>query len=206
MKKNMLVVVDMVNGFVNFGALADNKINKITPKIIKLIESAKKNGMDIVAFRDCHIENDEEFNTYPVHCLKGSEESQLIPELKLYEKDMILIDKNTTNGFNTTKFQKLLLENNYENVYVVGCCTDICVKDFVTSYMNYLKNINRFAVNFDNMNSYINTKIHVVSDACYTFDGLYHNAEQMHNSSIEYMKNIGANIVTIENTNTQENI
>ena len=45
MKKNMLVVVDMVNGFVNFGALADNKINKITPKIIKLIESAKKNGM-----------------------------------------------------------------------------------------------------------------------------------------------------------------
>lgn len=196
MKKNMLVVVDMVNGFVNFGALADSKINKITPNIIKLIESAKKNNMEIVAFRDCHSENDIEFKTYPVHCLKGSEESELIPELKPYEKEMLLIDKNTTNGFNTTKFQKLLLENNYENVYVVGCCTDICVKDFVSSYMNYLKN----------MNGYVKTNIHVVEDACYTFDSLYHNAEQMHNSAIEYMKNIGANIVYIENNYTQENI
>lgn len=196
MKKNMLVVVDMVNGFVNFGALADSKINKITPNIIKLIESAKKNNMEIVAFRDCHSENDIEFKTYPVHCLKGSEESELIPELKPYEKDMILIDKNTTNGFNTTKFQKLLLENNYENIYVVGCCTDICVKDFVTSYMNYLKNLN----------GYVKTNIHVISDACYTFDSLYHNAEQMHNSAIEYMKNIGANLVNIENNYTQENL
>ena len=34
----LLVIVDMVKGFVNEGSLADNKISKITPKIIEQIK------------------------------------------------------------------------------------------------------------------------------------------------------------------------
>jgi nicotinamidase-related amidase len=180
--KNMLVVVDMVNGFINFGALADKKINDITPNIIKLIEKAKSENFLIVAFKDCHSENDKEFEIFPPHCLKGSEESELIPELKGYEKDMIMIEKDTTNGFATDEFKKIIKETEFDNVYVCGCCTDICVVGFVESFLKYIKNNNR------------KTKIHVIDNACYTFNGEGHDAKECHNTSIDSMKKQGASI------------
>ena len=35
----LLIVVDMINGFIKEGNMADPTINHITPKIIKLIKS-----------------------------------------------------------------------------------------------------------------------------------------------------------------------
>ena len=145
-------------------------------------------NIPIIAFRDCHETNDEEFKTFPPHCLKGTAESQLIPELKKYEKDMLLIDKNTTNGFITPKFKYIAENYEFDKVYVVGCCTDICVLDFVRSYLKFNQENNR------------NTEIVVLEDACYTFDSPVHNAEQQHKSAIEQMKSIGAKIVQ-KNTN-----
>lgn len=182
--KNLLVVVDMVNGFVNFGALADKNINKITPTIINMIKDAKKNGFELLAFRDSHSMNDEEFKTYPPHCLKGTTESELIPELKPYAKHFDhIIEKNTTNGFITTEFQNMLKTNKYDNVVVCGCCTDICVLNYVESFENYIKDKN------------LDTKIFVVKNACYTFDGANHNAEEYHNLALKQMQKMGAKIV-----------
>ena len=191
--RNLLVVVDMVNGFVNFGALADNKINKITPTIINLIKDAKCKGMDIIGFKDCHSKDDEEFNEYPPHCLAGTLESDLIPELKPYENDMYLINKNTTNGFKTEKFHSIASNIEYYNVYVVGCCTDICVKGFVESYISF----NRLAGR--------QTNVVVIENACYTFDGPNHNAEKMHAKAIHEMREDGAKIVRV-NENKKEDI
>ena len=174
----------MVNGFVNFGALADKNINKVTPKIVNMIEDAKKNDFEIVAFKDCHSKDDEEFKVFPIHCLKGTAESELIPELKPFEKDFDhIIGKDTTNGFVTKEFQNLLKNNNYENVFVCGCCTDICVLNFVESYMEFIKNNN------------LKTKVYVVENACYTFDNENHNAEKYHKKAVEKMKNMGAKII-----------
>jgi len=184
--KNLLVVVDMVNGFVNEGALADKKINKITPNIERLIEMAKAKNMHIVAFKDCHKMCDEEFKVFPAHCIDGTSESELIPELKKYEKDMAIIKKNTTNGFITKQFLKLANTIEYDKVYVVGCCTDICVKGFVNSYLEFNKQHGR------------KTKIVVVEDACYTFDGANHNAEWEHDSAIQQMRANGAIITRVK--------
>lgn len=178
--KNMLVVVDMVNGFINEGALADKNINKVTPNIVNLIENAKKNKDVIVAFKDCHTEDDEEFNVFPPHCIKGTSESDFIPELKKYENDMIVIEKNTTNGFANREFRALVDKCDFDCVTVVGCCTDICVSGFVNSYLDYIAEKG------------VNTKIYVDESACYTFDDDNHNAEYMHRSAIEEMKENGA--------------
>ena len=83
--KDLLVVVDMVNGFINEGALACKKIQKIVPLIEENIINAKNKNMDIVAFKDCHNEDDEEFKIFPKHCLKDSFESELIQELLKYQ-------------------------------------------------------------------------------------------------------------------------
>ena len=39
--RGMLIIVDMVNGFVKTGDLADPKIGKIVPRQIELIKEAK---------------------------------------------------------------------------------------------------------------------------------------------------------------------
>lgn len=50
----LLVVVDMVNGFINMGKLSDKHINRIVPNVEKLIKDAIKGGDKIVAFVDIH--------------------------------------------------------------------------------------------------------------------------------------------------------
>ena len=182
--KNLLVVVDMVNGFVKEGALHDEKINNITPTIIEMIKFAKKNGFEIVAFRDSHTADAEEFKTYPVHCLKGSSESELIDELKPYEKYFDhIIEKNTTNGFVTEEFKQLVKQEKFDNVLLTGCCTDICVLNFFNSYNEYVKQ------------NGLKTKFVVVDNACATFDGANHPAKEAHKSAVLEMQNAGAKIV-----------
>ena len=182
--KNLLVVIDMVNGFVNFGALADKNIGKVTPTIIKMIDDAKKNDFKVLAFKDCHNKDDEEFKVFPPHCLKGTSESELVPELKKLENKFdYIIGKNTTNGFITNEFKELLKSNKYDNVVVCGCCTDICVINFVESYMQYIKKEN------------LDTNIYVIKNTCYTFDGPSHNAEDCHNNALKQMEKMGAAVV-----------
>jgi len=186
MKKNLLVVVDMVNGFTSFGALADTRIQAIIPNIERAVKIAKSKGYMMVAFKDCHQMGDEEFKTFPPHCLKGTAEAELVPELKKYEKDFFVIEKNTTNGFNTYAFKKLITSFIFDNVYVVGCCTDICVKDFSLSLKNFL-----------NKNQ-IKTNVTVLSDMVSTFDSPTHSAYDATKETFEQLK--GAGITVREST------
>ena len=183
--KDLLVIIDMVNGFINEGSLADHNINKITPNIIKLIQKANEYGAPIVAFRDCHGYDDEEFATYPVHCIDGTYESEIIDELACYKDCFCEIKKDTTNGFVTKKFRSIADKNEFDNVVVCGCCTDICVEGFVKSYLAFNKQNNR------------KTKITVVADACYTFDGAGHDAKLCHEDSLKRMQELGANVMTM---------
>ena len=72
----------------------------------------------------------------------------------------------------------------FDNVYVVGCCTDICVKGFAESYLKFNKLKKR------------HTKVVIFEDACYTFNGEGHNAESEHKKAISYLKACGAVIAT----------
>ena len=95
----LLVIVDMVKDFVNEWPLADNKISKITPKIIEQIKYFLSNSLPIISFRDCHS-SDDEFKIYPPHCIKGTSESELVNELLNAEADstaVALCDYNRPN-------------------------------------------------------------------------------------------------------------
>lgn len=182
MKRKMLVVVDMVNGFVQEGALADPKINLITPNIVAKIQNAIVNKNMIVGFRDCHQVNDEEFKTFPVHCLEGSRESEYIDEIKKYRNFIIDIPKDTTNGFNTEKFKMLIEKYQFEQIEVVGCCTDICVQDFTTSLVAYLNKRG------------IDTKVVIDEKAVATFDLPNHNAKAVGALALAELEKIGVNV------------
>jgi len=185
MKKKLIVVVDMVNGFVNIGALHDSYINHIVPGIKNLVEESIAEGNDVISFRDCHSLDDAEFETYPIHCLNGTEESELVPELKPLGAKMIDIPKNTTNGFNTERFREFYQAHyeEYDEIVVVGCCTDICVTDFTTSLAEFQKE------------NGINTPITVPMDLVETFDGPNHDRKVMNEVGFEKMRRAGINLV-----------
>lgn len=182
MKKNLLIVVDMVNGFVEGGALADKNIHRIVPNIIAKIEEAKKNGTPIIAFRDSHSMTDEEFKAYPPHCLKGTWESELIDELKPYEKDMIVIEKNTTNGFKTAQMRQILENHEFGRIDITGCCTDICVYDLTQSLLKYFADKG------------IKTQIDIDEASVDTFGGEGHNADKVNVQTLAELNSLGVNV------------
>lgn len=162
MYKGMLIIVDMVNGFVKEGALADPKIAEKVPRQIELIKEAKVRGDLIVFIKDTHEENSVEHKRFggAKHCVRGTGEELVIDELKEYEnnEDTISIEKNSTSYMESPEFRELIKEaTNIETVDVVGCCTDICDFNGSMALANY----------FDQWNRDVEIRVH--EDAIATF-------------------------------------
>ena len=87
--KDCLIIVDMLNGFVREGVLHDKEISKIIPKQIKLIKEAKETKQLIIFIKDNHTKESTEFARFgnTTHCLKGTSESEVVDELKIYEQE-----------------------------------------------------------------------------------------------------------------------
>lgn len=142
--KKMLYVVDMVNVFVNEGILHDKHIQGTIPEQIKLIEKMKDEGEGIAFIKECHGKDSTEFKTFPEHCIEGTSEAMLVPELQQYEEDALVYLKNSTSAiFASNMMNDLELMENLEEVIGVGCCTDICVMNFLIPLKNYFNQNNR---------------------------------------------------------------
>lgn len=146
--KGMLIVVDMVNGFVREGVLHDEKIADVIPRQIELIKEAKARGDLIVFIKDTHDEDAVEFKRFGgnKHCVRGTSEANLVDELLPFEndEDTISIEKNSTSYMEAPVFRELIAGlTNLERVDVVGCCTDICDFNGTMGLANYLDQNNR---------------------------------------------------------------
>lgn len=146
--KGMLIVVDMVNGFVKEGVLHDDTIASVIPRQIELIKEAMARDELVVFIRDTHEVGSEEFKRFgnSKHCIKGTSEAELVDELKPFENDdnSVSIEKNSTSFMEAAEFRTLISEVlNVEKIDVVGCCTDICVANGTIGLSNYLNEHNR---------------------------------------------------------------
>ena len=146
--EGMLIVVDMVNGFVKEGALHDEAIARTIPRQIELIKEARAKGYLIVFVKDTHDKDAVEFRRFgnTKHCVRGTKEAELVDELKPYEDedDTISIEKNSTSVMEAPEFRELLAKaNNIKRVEEVGCCTDICDFNGIMGLANYYDQWNR---------------------------------------------------------------
>ena len=174
----LLIVVDMINGFINEGLMHDTRINKITPTITKLIKNFSKEKTYFVT--DSHKEDAIEFESFPKHCLEGSRESLVIDDLQEYICDNHIILKNSVNSF-FNFYKKDILKDN--DIYIVGCCTDICVLQFSLTLLAYINENN------------LNNKVFVVKDAVDTFNNDNHIAEIYNNMALAIISTNGVRIV-----------
>lgn len=142
--KKMLYVVDMVNGFVNEGVLHDKHIRETIPEQIRLIEKIKGEQEGVAFIKENHSECSAEFKNFPQHCIAGTKEALLVPELQLYEKEALVYLKNSTSAmFAPNMMMDLNCMDNLKEVIGVGCCTDICLLNFLIPLKNYFNQMNR---------------------------------------------------------------
>ena len=135
----LLINVDMVNGFVKKGAMADTYIQHIVPEQIRLMEKIKEKQEAIAIIKDTHKEKCREFNRFPTHCVEGTKEAELIEELKEFEKENNLVyQKNSTSTIYDHNFiEDINKMKNLKEVIIVGCCTDICILNLAIPMQNY---------------------------------------------------------------------
>ncbi len=120
-----LIVVDMQNDFVT-GSLGTKEAEAIVPAVEDKIKNRLEEGWDIIFTRDTHEESylsTKEGKKLPVrHCIRGTEGFEIIKELKPYAKQ--IIDKPT---FGSVRLVETVADKEYEEVELIGLCTDICV-------------------------------------------------------------------------------
>lgn len=133
--KSLVFVIDMVNGFCKFGAMADPNIAKIAPAI----ETQIANASSVHFICDAHEERDLEMKSYPVHCIAGTPEAEIIDELAQFATPQNTTLKKSTNGF--LNLDKNILDD-FDRFIITGCCTDICVLQFALSLRTYLNEKN----------------------------------------------------------------
>lgn len=183
-----LYIIDMNNGFVNFGAMANPLYNNLVPEQLKMIEKIRKENGQINFILEGHKNNALEFETYPKHCIIGTPEAELIPELILEQtkNNTNTYYKNCINGMLNNKVRKDIKKlKALKEVIFEGVCADLCVMDFARTYARYLDEINK------------RTKLFVVKNAIDTFDAPNHNREEWINIACKVMEQAG--IIVVEN-------
>jgi nicotinamidase/pyrazinamidase len=129
MKKEALLICDMLNDFVLPGApLEVPDTRRIIPAIQKEIDKARAAGNPVVYVCDAHAPDDKEFKKFgwPAHAVKGTRGSEVVEELKPAPDDFVIL-KETYSGFYGTKLDDTLKGMRVDSVRLTGCVTHICI-------------------------------------------------------------------------------
>ncbi len=128
---NVVLVVDMLKGFMEPGhnLYCGDGCRDIISNVRTLLEREKEQGSKILFVSDNHDPDDLEFQMFPVHCVKGTDETQVVPELAEYVESSggNVLPKNRYSGFFGTNLADQLESMEVEKIIVCGVCTDICV-------------------------------------------------------------------------------
>lgn len=186
-----LIIIDMINGFVKEGPLADPAIRLIIEPIEQIIKDFKQKDYPIIALCDAHDLDCGEFDVFLPHCIKGDQESELIDEFKPYSSSMVVCEKNSVNGFLSPAFKEWFDDQPfYTNYVVVGCVTDICVLNFASTLQAYLHQHN------------VDSHVIVSKDTSETYHTDNHPRESFNHMAYTLMAQLGVQVndyVTFDN-------
>lgn len=138
----VLIITDMINGFAHFGPLSSPRVAAIATPIAKFGKQFEEKGIKIIAFADAHSESSPEFSSYPIHCIAGTDESRIVPEIAqnlTYQR----IDKGSTNGYLEPEFQSIMHANQWTQYVIVGDCTDICINQLAVTLKTHYNRLDQ---------------------------------------------------------------
>lgn len=185
--RKVLYMIDMNNGFVNFGNMANPKYNELVNEQLKLINKFRKENQLVNFVLEGHTTDSIEFDSYPSHCVLGTKEAELIPEFinEQNKENTRTYYKNSINGMLNRNLQDdIKSQDNLNEIVIGGVCADLCVMDFARTFSRYLDEINRRA------------KIFVVENTIDTYDSLEHNREEWMDIAKKVMTQAGIIMVS----------
>ena len=133
---NAVLVIDMLRGFLEEGypLYVGDKARQIIPKIKGLLERGLRQGSKVFFICDNHDPDDLEFEMFPPHCIAGTPEAEVIPELATYPGE--LIPKKRYSAFFNTQLEEKLKQLKPDKIIVCGVLTNICVLHTVADARN----------------------------------------------------------------------
>ena len=172
---DVVLVVDMLRGFLEEGnnLYCGDDARRIIPNVQSLLQREVSRGSSVFYICDTHAPDDLEFQMFPVHCVEGTAESEVIPELASFPGERI--EKQRYSAFYNTDLEQRLKELAPETITVCGVCTDICVLHTTADARNR------------------DYAVEVASDAVASFDGDAHKWALQHIERI-----LGARLVTVQ--------
>ena len=191
--RKALYMIDMNNGFVNFGNMANPKYNELVNEQLKLINKFRKENQLVNFVLEGHTTDSIEFDSYPSHCVLGTKEAELIPKFidEQNKENTRTYYKNSINGMLNRNLQDdIKSQDNLNEIVIGGVCADLCVMDFARTFSRYLDEINRRA------------KIFVVENTIDTYDSLEHNREEWMDIAKKVMTQAG--IIMVSNIDELE--
>ncbi|MBO5260661.1 MAG: cysteine hydrolase [Coprococcus sp.] len=119
--KKTLIVVDMQNDFID-GSLGTLEAQAIVANVKKKIDEYNQLGAEIIFTRDTHyedyLETNEGKNLPVLHCVEDTKGWQIADGLEV--EGATIINKPSFGYTGWADF-------NFEEVEIIGLCTDICV-------------------------------------------------------------------------------
>lgn len=125
----VLIVVDMQNDFID-GALGTKEAVAIVPNVIETIKGFEGT---ILYTKDTHFDDymdTQEGKNLPVpHCIKGTDGWNLAEDIEAVKCPQDKVFEKMTFGSKELGdyLQRLAIEEDIEEITLVGLCTDICV-------------------------------------------------------------------------------
>lgn len=167
--RRALYNIDMVEGFVNIGAMGNKDYNLLVPEQIKVADDFVDSGDSLNFVGEGHSKTSQEFKSYPEHCVLGTKEAEFIPEFGKYLAlpDTRIYRKNCINGMLNDQVRADLKQmKNLREIVFNGVCEDLCVMDFARTCARYMDELDR------------DVKMFVVANCVDTFDAPGHNREE----------------------------
>jgi nicotinate phosphoribosyltransferase len=167
-----VIVIDMTHAFLDEGRplyVGDRARRIITP-IRRLLEKELSRGSHLFFLNDCHAPDDPEFKMFAPHAVKGTEETEVIPELADLPGEVV--PKTRFSVFWNTPLKEKLDSLNPAKLIICGVCTDICVMHTVADARG------------------LDYEVEIPVDCVASFD------EEGHRFALKHMKNVlGARLV-----------
>jgi nicotinamidase/pyrazinamidase len=169
-----LIVVDTQHGFLREGNLASDRCLDALPAIRREVDRALAAGERVFFTADTHEPDDAEFEIFPVHCVRGTREAELVDELQDYlsRDECHLIAKRRYSALFETELEGLLHRFDIDRVRICGVCTDICVLHTTADLRNH------------------DIAVTVVADATATFDAPGHPGDEVQQYALGHMTGI----------------
>lgn len=175
----VLIATDVQEGFTRTGNLASPECTAAIPRVVKIVQRELDAGTPVIFTKDSHVENDLEFRMFPPHCIVGTPEHDLVPELSTFEPDAAaVIQKRRYSAFFDTELEKVLEQLAPDEVRVIGFCTDICVLHTTADLRNR------------------DYEVVVRKDGCETFNAPGHDNREINRWALGHMEAVlGAKVV-----------